>query len=81
MTIDGNSTISIITILGLAGLALDHFKEKGRDREDLGKLKQQVKSLETRAGLADTRFSSIESQYTEIREQLARLEALLTQRL
>ena len=80
MTIDGNSAISIATIIGLGGLALDHFREKGRDREQMGRLKQQVKSLETRASVADQRFSSIDSQYTEIRGRLARLEAILTQR-
>ena len=80
MTIDGNSAISIATIIGLGGLALDHFREKGRDREEMGRLKQQVKSLESRASVADNRLASIDAQYTEIREQLARLEAILTQR-
>jgi len=79
MTIDGNTMISITTIVALGGLALDHFREKGRDREEMGRLKQQVKSLESRASVADNRFTSIDAQYTEIREQLARLEAILTQ--
>ena len=80
MTIDGNTMISITTIVALGGLALDHFREKGREREEMGRLKQQVKSLESRAGVADNRLASIDAQYTEIREQLARLEAILTQR-
>lgn len=53
-------------------------KDKGVKAEELGKMKQQIKSLETRAGKVDSQLNEINTKLNQLVESNARLETQLT---
>ena len=53
-------------------------KDKGVKAEELGKMKQQIKSLETRASKVDSQLNEINTKLNQLVESNARLETQLT---
>ncbi|MGA1718774.1 MAG: hypothetical protein ACO38Q_08310, partial [Aquiluna sp.] len=62
------NTLDIATLIALVGMVIKMTQDKARNAEEMGKLKQQVSSLEARASGYDIKFESVERK----------LEALLS---
>jgi hypothetical protein len=76
-----NITPEFLTLgVAIIGLVVKASQDKAVNAEEMGRLKQQVVSLETRGRGWDTRFESIEAKCSELIASSARIEALLNQR-
>lgn len=53
-------------------------KDKGEKAEELGKMKQQIKSLETKAVQVDSQLNEINTKLNQLVESNARLEVQLS---
>lgn len=76
-----NITPEFLTLaVAIMGLVVKSSQDKARNAEEMGRLKQQVVSLETRGRGWDTRFESIEIKCEQLIASSARIEAILNQR-
>lgn len=53
-------------------------KDKGEKAEELGKMKQQIKSLETKSVQVDSQLNEINTKLNQLVESNARLEVQLS---
>ncbi len=72
------SSVDIGVIVAIIGLVIKGAQDSARQAEEMGRLKQQVHSLEARGGRWDDRFNDIERDLSDIKASLARVEAVLT---
>ena len=73
------STVDLGVIVAIIGLIIKSAQDKASQAEELGRLKQQVSSLEARGARWDQRFNDIERDLSDIKASLARVEAILEQ--
>jgi len=69
------SALDVGTVLAVLGLFYKLSETRAIHAEEMGRIKQQVKSLETRASQTDTKFAEIDTKLTQLMESNARLEA------
>jgi septal ring factor EnvC (AmiA/AmiB activator) len=74
------NAIDITTLLAVAGLLYKTTQDKIKQAEEMGKLKQQVRSLETRAGQIDTKLIEIDDKLGNLIAAVTRLETLIENR-
>lgn len=74
------NAIDITTLLAVAGLLYKTTQDKIKQAEEMGKLKQQVRSLETRAGQIDTKLVEIDDKLGNLIAAITRLETLIENR-
>ena len=72
------SPIDIGQLLALLAFWLSTSKDKAQKAEELGRMKQQIKSLETRAANVDHQLIEINSKLNQLVESNARLETQLS---
>ena len=72
------SPIDIGQVLALLAFWFSTSKDKAQKAEELGRMKQQIKSLETRAANVDHQLIEINSKLNQLVESNARLETQLT---
>ena len=70
------SGIDLGVILTLVGLIVKMSQDKANAAEQLGRLKQQVASLEARGSRWDNRFESLESKLEVLIAAVTRIEVL-----
>jgi len=73
------NAIDVGTIIAIIGLIYKSFQDKIVQAEQMGKLKQQVKSLESRAGKIDSKLEAIDDKLQDLIELVARLETMINQ--
>jgi len=84
------SISSIASIIGVIGVGFSVLKEKIKNAEEMGQLKQQVRSLEARMteqaghvmgirGVLETSNTDIRNDISQIQQSIVRLEASITQ--
>lgn len=66
--------IDIGQLLALAAFWFSTVKDKASKAEELGQMKQQIRSLETRASNVDAQLNEINSKLNQLVESNARLE-------
>ena len=71
------SAIDIGTLVALGGMLWKMTQDKTAQAEEMGRLKQQVRSLETRASQSDAKFESVDRKLQQLIEAVARIEATL----
>ena len=71
------SALDIGTVLAVFGLFYKLSETRAIHAEEMGKIKQQVKSLETRAAHIDTKLNDVDQKLAQLMESNARLEAHL----
>lgn len=71
------SPIDIGTLVALVAMLWKMTQDKAAHAEQMGRLKQQVLSLEARASGYDARFTSVERKLETLIEAVARIEATL----
>jgi len=71
------NALDIGTLLALVAFWFSSTKDKSNQAEELGKMKQQIKSLETRAGQVDTQLSEINNKLNDLMASNTRLETQL----
>jgi hypothetical protein len=71
------NTLDIAMMISIAGLIVQMLKDRAAQAEAMGKLKQQVASLEARASNFDDRFSEIERKLEALLSAVTRIEATL----
>ena len=71
------TAIDIGTLVALGGMLWKMTQDKAHQAEEMGRLKQQVRSLETRAAQSDEKFSSVDRKLQQLIEAVARIEATL----
>jgi hypothetical protein len=74
------TVIDIGTFLAIGGLLYKITQDKIQAAEEMGKMKQQIKSLETRAGQIDSKLEVIDAKLGNIMAAIARLEVLIGNR-
>ena len=72
------SPIDIGQLLALLAFWFSTSKDKAQKAEELGRMKQQIKSLETRAANVDHQLIEINSKLNQLVESNARLETQLS---
>ena len=65
------------TILAFIALILKQQSDKAQAAEELGKMKQQLVTLETKSAQVDQKFSGIDSKLSHLVASNARLESLV----
>jgi len=73
------SMIDIGTVLAVLGLFYKLSADKAAHAEEMGKLKQQVRSLESRTGRIDDRLESIADKLANLINAITRLETIIGQ--
>lgn len=71
------SSVDIGVVIAMIGLLLKSYQDSAKQAEEMGRLKQQVHSLEARGSRWDERFNDIERDLSDIKASLARVEAIL----
>ena len=74
------SNVDLGVIIAMIGLVIKTAQDKACHAEEMGRLKQQVASLESRGSRWDQRFNDIEKDLSDIKASLARVEAILSHR-
>ena len=74
------SMFDIGTVLAVLGLFYKLSADKAAHAEEMGKLKQQVKSLETRAAKIDNRLESIDTKLGNLLTAITKLETIIGQK-
>jgi septal ring factor EnvC (AmiA/AmiB activator) len=74
------NAIDIGTLLAVAGLLYKTTQDKIAQAEEMGKLKQQVRSLETRTGQIDSKLVEIDQKLGNLIAAITRLETLIENR-
>ena len=75
---NGMNPIDIGQVLALVAFWYSTIKDKAVKAEELGQMKQQIKSLETRASNVDAQLNEINSKLNQLVESNARLETQLS---
>jgi|TARA_Y100000015_G_C2376514_1_gene82788 septal ring factor EnvC (AmiA/AmiB activator) len=75
---DSMNPIDIGQLLALAAFWFSTVKDKASKAEELGQMKQQIRSLETRASNVDAQLNEINTKLNQLVESNARLETQLT---
>jgi len=70
--------IDIGQLLALGAFWFTTSRDKAQKAEELGQMKQQIRSLETRASKVDAQLNEINSKLNQLVESNARLETQLT---
>lgn len=73
------SAIDVGTLIGLVGIFFKSLQDKAQAAEQLGRMKQQIKSLETRASAVDQKLGEIDDKLARLIASMTRLETLLNQ--
>jgi predicted nucleic acid-binding Zn-ribbon protein len=73
------SVFDIGTALAVLSLFYKLSADKAQHSEEMGKLKQQVKSLETRAAKIDDRLESIDDKLGNLLTAITKLETIIGQ--
>lgn len=73
------SIIDIGTVIAVLSLFFKLSTDKASNAEEMGRMKQQIKSLETRASKIDTKLESIDEKLGNLITAMARLEGILGQ--
>jgi predicted nucleic acid-binding Zn-ribbon protein len=71
------NTLDIAMMISIAGLIVQVLRDRAAQAEAMGKLKQQVLSLEARASSFDNRFGEIERKLEALLSAVSRIEATL----
>jgi len=72
------NALDVGTVLALVVFWFNSTKDKASQSEELGKMKQQIKSLETRAAGVDSQLIEINAKLNKLMESNARLETQLS---
>ena len=72
---DSMNPIDIGTLLALAAFWFSTTKDKAQKSEELGRMKQQIATLETKSIQVDSQLDSINIKLNQLMESNARLEA------
>jgi septal ring factor EnvC (AmiA/AmiB activator) len=67
--------IDIGTLLALAAFWFSTTKDKAQKSEELGRMKQQIATLETKSVQVDSQLNDINTKLNQLMESNARLEA------
>ena len=71
------NAIDIGSIVAILGIWFKTTQDKAQAAEELGRMKQQIKSLESRAGAVDSKLSEIDDKLGRLIACMTRLETLL----
>ena len=72
---DSMDPIDIGTLLALAAFWFSTTKDKAQKSEELGRMKQQIATLETKSVQVDSQLDNINIKLNQLMESNARLEA------
>ena len=72
------SAIDLGTLAAFIAIFFKMQSDKAVSAEELGRMKQQIKSLETRAGRVDGKLTEIDEKLSLMMAAIARLESQLT---
>ena len=72
------SAINMGTIAAFIGIFFKMQSDKSLSAEELGRMKQQIKSLETRAGQVDSKLGDIDEKLSLVLAAIARLDSQMT---
>ena len=72
------SPLDIGQVIALLAFWFSTIREKAQKAEEIGRIKQQIKSLETRAANVDGQLIEINNKLNQLVESNARLETQLT---
>jgi len=71
------TAIDVGTIVALVAMLWKMSQDKAASAEEMGRLKQQVRSLEDKAAQSDAKFESVDRKLQQLIEAVARIEATL----
>jgi septal ring factor EnvC (AmiA/AmiB activator) len=71
------TAIDVGTLIALVAMLWKMSQDKAASAEEMGRLKQQIRSLETRASQSDAKFESVDRKLQQLIEAVARIEATL----
>ena len=71
------NSIDLGFLIALIGLVIKSSQDKARQAEEMGRLKQQVASLEARGSRWDDRFSELDSKLERLLAAVTRVETVL----
>lgn len=71
------TAIDVGTIVALVAMLWKMSQDKAASAEEMGRLKQQVRSLEDKASQSDAKFESVDRKLQQLIEAVARIEATL----
>jgi len=72
------SAVDLGTLAAFVGIFFKMQSDKAVAAEELGRMKQQIKSLETRAGRVDGKLTEIDEKLSLMMAAIARLESQMT---
>jgi hypothetical protein len=72
------SALDMGTIAAFIGIFFKMQSDKALSAEELGRMKQQIKSLETRAGQVDNKLGDIDEKLSLVLAAIARLDSQMT---
>ena len=72
------SAVDLGTLAAFIGIFFKMQADKAVAAEELGRMKQQIKSLETRAGRVDGKLTEIDEKLSLMMAAIARLESQMT---
>ena len=72
------SALDMGTIAAFIGIFFKMQSDKALSAEELGRMKQQIKSLETRAGQVDSKLGDIDEKLSLVLAAIARLDSQMT---
>lgn len=72
------SAVDLGTLAAFIGIFFKMQSDKALSAEELGRMKQQIKSLETRAGRVDGKLTEIDEKLSLMMAAIARLESQMT---
>ena len=75
---DNMSPLDIGQVIALLAFWFSTTREKAQKAEEIGRIKQEIKSLETRAANVDGQLIEINNKLNQLVESNARLETQLT---
>mgnify|MGYP003117849990 FL=1 len=75
---DNMRPLDIGQVIALLAFWFSTTREKAQKAEEIGRIKQQIKSLETRAANVDHQLIEINSKLNQLVESNARLETQLS---
>lgn len=73
------NALDVGTVIAILGIIFKTSQDKASSAESLGKMKQQIKSLETRMAASDSKLNEIDQKLGKLIASMTRLETLLGQ--
>jgi len=73
------NALDVGTVMAILGIIFKTSQDKASSAESLGKMKQQIKSLETRMTVSDSKLNEIDQKLGKLIASMTRLETLLGQ--